>query len=183
MIPSSEILFQTLTVHGAISKTLLWTLSRRKEANFTLLPKQNASRVHWRLNPNKGTQVRETNLSCNRLNGLFSVQMLPTAADRYEWKILIKIWSLHDHNCQKRPMQCAHVSQDLMLPEKPHWCSRAFFLGTIFAVSLQQVISVNDCSCFLDDVWEWPCCPHASLFFNIPSIWLHRSETHVAPGM
>lgn len=59
MIPSSEISFQTLTVHGVISSTLLRAPSPRKEANFTLLPQQKAPRVCLRLCPNKGRAAGE----------------------------------------------------------------------------------------------------------------------------
>lgn len=213
MIPSSEISFQTLTVHGAISSTLLWALSPRKEANFTLLPKQKAPPVRYRLCPNKGRlQVREAHLSWRvqeartstsvRLSFLVSadarqpfwertecqtalpsIQMLPTAADGYTLRFFSGFQDFISPRPQlpKRPAWRTLTSGDSMLPEEPRWV----FTGLWFfpAVSLQQVISVNDCSCFLDDVWKWPYCPHTAMLFKTPSIWPDRSKTRTAPGM
>lgn len=39
------------------------------------------------------------------------------------------------------------------------------------------VKSVNDWPTSLDEVWNWPRCPHTPLFFNASSIWLNRSKT------
>lgn len=218
MIPSSEISFQTLTVHGAISSTLLWALSPKKEANFTLLPKQKAPRVRLRLCPNKGRSAGERNsfelessgvlnrrpgraLSCachfafQRMIGnllweqtecqtaLPSIQMLPTTADGYTLRFFpgFQDFISPHRSCQNALHDVPSLQKSRCFQESLAGCSQAFRFFA--AVSLQQVISVNDCSCFLDDVWKWPYCPHTAQLFKTPSIWPDRSKTRAAPGM
>lgn len=50
------------------------------------------------------------------------------------------------------------------------------------SVRKRRVKSANDCPTLLDEVWNWPHCPHTLLFFNMPSIWLTGNVPYMSAG-